>query len=347
MTTPIENVTLDYYKTNVGVFLRNTFGSHWSTLSLSMFKFNGIEFPNVLVGGNFFHLKGLDEITKVEKRKSSTNKHIGYKIREDIPQIIGPIKPFYSLEEVSQTWNDDLDKTEYGNIEFSTVRSLYTEAYETVPESWVGCSVTHNSLGTLIVENYEQPEKMQIKLHAAENFGSNKTDTVDLSSIVCYADFERMLTPGFMLHTRPCSLTSDQVYKIVRAHIKDNINPRAAQITSDYDFCFTVKRKVNHKPVTTRSEIKKQNGRSYATPKFRSNTKTHDLVEIFEMTNASNRYNGYTIIQGWTADNLIDMQDQVGHYLILLMSEINKEAMQCEHCNGVGVIVKGVGTNER
>lgn len=346
-----EVVSLDYYRTNVGIFLRNMWGGNYNgyagTPYLNNYRFNGIEFPNVLVGGNFFHLKGLDEITKVEKLKAASKKHVGYILRDDVPvSLERSLKPSYSLEEVAQTWNDDLDKTEYGNIEFSSVRSLYTEAYETVEPYWYEVNATHNVLGTLVVDNYEQPEKMIIRQHSTELY-KDRIDPVDLSTIVCYEDFERMLTPVFMLHTRPCSLTSDQVYRIVRAYIKDNINPRAAQVTSDYDFCFTVKRKVWHAPINTKREIKKQNGRSYATPKFKYDTKTHDLVEIFEMTPASKKYNGYTVIAGWQADNLVDMQQQVKYYLDTLMSEINKEVEQCPHCNGVGAIVKEIGTNDR
>jgi hypothetical protein len=60
---------------------------------------------------------------------------------------------------------------------------------------------------------------------------------------------ERMLTPEFALHERPCSITSKQTYDIVRYYVKENIDPKQAEVTSDYDFCFTVKKKVAIKPL--------------------------------------------------------------------------------------------------
>ena len=349
---PKEIVSLDYYKTNVGIFLRNMWGGSYNgyagTPYLSLFKFNDQQFPNVLRGGNFFLLDGLFEITKVEKLKAATKRHNGYKLIENIPpQLASSLKPFYSLEEVQQNWNDDLDKTEYGNVEFSAVRSMYTESYETIPEHWYEVDVKHNLLGTLTVDNWQEPEKMIVKMAKEDNWASTKTVDVDLSTIICYGDIERMLTPEFMLHTRPCSLTSGQVYSIVRAHIKSNINPAVAEITSDYNFCFTVKRKIHHKPVNTRTEIKKANGRSYTTPKFKHNTVSYKSAELFEMTNTQDKYKGYTIIEGWKADNLLDMQQQVKYYLDCVIEEINKDVEQCTHCNGVGAIVNKIGTNER
>lgn len=354
MTTPKETVTtvtLDYYKTNVGIFLRNIWGGSYNGYSgtpyLNYYKFNGKQFPNVLRGGNFFLLEGLQDIEKCEKLKPSTTRHSGYLLIESVPEaLVSSLKPFYSLDEVGQYYDDNSDRKCFSNKEFAAICGMYKEAFETVSEYWYEVEIKHNILGEIVVENWQEPEKMVVRSHQEGSF-NNKIDSVDLSAIVCYQDFERMLTPEFMLHTRPCSLTSDQVYKIVRAHVKDNINPMNAYITSDYDFCFTVKRKVKHKPITTRTEIKKNNGRSYATPKFKSNTETHKLVEIFEMTPASKKYSGYTVIQGWEADNLVDMQEQIKYYLDTLMHEINADVQECPHCNGVGAIVNKIATNER
>lgn len=293
-------------------------------------------------------LKGYKTSLKLKKLKAATTRHSGYKLIDTIPQQLkDSLKHFYSLEDVQQGWNDDLDVTEYGNIEFSAVRSMYTEAFETVPEQWIEVEAKHNLLGTLTIENWQEPEKMTVKLAKEDNWPSTKFVEVDLSTIACYSDIERMLTPEFMLHTRPCELTSNQVYQIVRAYIKENINPRCAEITSDYNFCFTVKRKVHHAPIHNKTEIKKANGRSYAAPKFKHSTVSYKTVELFEMTNAEDKYKGYTIIQGWKADNLLDMQEQIKYYLDMLMEEINSEAVQCECCGGHGAIVKKIETNNR
>ncbi|MFK5882928.1 MAG: hypothetical protein QM489_01155 [Candidatus Izemoplasma sp.] len=42
----------------------------------------------------------------------------------------------------------------------------------------------------------------------------------------------------------PCEISSQDLYNIIRERVKQNINYENAAITSDYDFCFTVKRKL-------------------------------------------------------------------------------------------------------
>ena len=342
------SVKLEYYQTNLGVFLRNPWGMSYNSYSgvphFELYKFNGKVYSNTLRSGYLF-LEGLQSIDKVETKVAAKQNKIGYEVKEEAPEALkASLKPYYSLEECGY-YLDDGDAC-FKNEEFKAIRSMYKESYEIIPEYWEERGVTHVVLGNITVDNWQEPEKMEIKFHA-EGSWNNKIETADLSSVVCYSDIERILTPGFLLHNRPCSLTSDQVYKIVRAHIKDNINPANAVVTPDYDFCFTVKRKVKHTPVTTKTEIKKQNGRRYATPKFSTHTTSYKEIEIFEMTPASKKYGTYTVIKGWQADNLLDMQEQLKYYLDMLMEEINADVQQCQHCHGVGAIVNKIGTNKR
>lgn len=346
----MSKVVITYYKTNVGIFIRNLWGSfynNWSSTSyFSNYKFNGKVYKDILVGG-YLHLPNVSEIEMVEKLEQGRTFVVGYQLNDNTPEALkATLKNFYSAEEVNLEYEDDTEEPIFYLEDFNAVKSLYEAKYAQQEPSWVPIEFDLQLLGTLEIENYNTPEKMSIKVHQEGGF-NNKVDTVDLSSIVCYSDFERMLTPEFMLHSRPCSLSSDQVYKIVRAYIKDNINPLTAQVTSDYDFCFTVKRKIHKTPIVVRTEIKKQNGRSYATPKFKTTTSSYDLVELFEMTPASEHYDGYTVIQGWSADNLQEMQQQVKVYLNSLMQEINKDVCKCEYCGGTGHIIKSIGTNAR
>ena len=119
-------------------------------------------------------------------------------------------------------------------------------------------------------------------------------------------------------------------------------------VTSDYDFCFTVKRKITIKPITTRREIKKDNGRSYASPKFKTIIQQFKEIEIFEMTPEDKKYGGYTPIAPWHANNLREMKEQIETYLANLMEEINKPVAECECCNGTGHVVgPNIDTNAR
>jgi hypothetical protein len=57
-----------------------------------------------------------------------------------------------------------------------------------------------------------------------------------------YNLLDRITTHPVLLQTKPCYLTNEESYKIIRNHVKVNINPKYAKITSDYDFCFTVEK---------------------------------------------------------------------------------------------------------
>lgn len=351
MTDPIEKpLVIQYYKTNVGLFIRNLWGSKYNqwvaTSYFRNYRFNGIVYEDVLTGG-YLALPDVLSIDTLEERVAPKNNLVGYVLREDAPDALkSSLKPFYSLEEVRKYWDEDDENHAFNNIEFSQVQGMYQEKYEMTEETWKPRSFELELLGTLEVSNWQKPEAMIVKQSETSSHRDGIV-AVDLSTIVCYSDIERMLTPEFLLHNRPCTLTSDQVYKIVRAYVKENINHRAAEITSDYDFCFTVKRKVAHKPILHRQEITKANGRSYANPRFKTHTTTHKYVEIFEMTPASQRYGTYTVIQGWKADSLQDMQEQIKYYLDALMKEINAEYVECECCKGVGAVVNKIGTNQR
>ena len=347
-TQPI--VKLHYYKTNLGLFLRNLWGSGYNNYNamshFSDYRLNGVVYDdNTLVAGAWLPMLGVDAISKVETKVSAKKIHVGYKVKEDVPEAVkAGLKPEYTLEETG--FHCDSEGDFVFSAEFSPLRSLYEPTYEISPEKWEEREFEAVCLGAYEVEDYQQPEKMKIKLHREHtSWGGVKTEEVDLSFIVCYSDIERILTPSFMLHKRPCFLKPDQVYKIIRAHIKENINPHCAEITSDYDFCFTVKRKIHHPPVVSKVEIKKSNGRSYATPKFKTTSTTHKSVELFEM--APKAYNNYTVCQGWQAESLEEMKEQVRLYLDALMEEINKDVELCSCCNGVGAVVKKIPTNSR
>ena len=350
MSVPIEKpMTISLYKTNVGLFIRNLWGpqySNWgATSQFCNYRFNGVVYEDILTGG-YLALPDVSSIETLEERVVPQKKLVGYSLREDAPDTLkSNLKPFYPIEELGKCWDDD-DGEVFKNTEFSQVKGMYQEKYEMTEEGWKPKPFDVQILGELEVSNWKKPEAMVVRQVAETNY-SEKIISADLSTIVCYSDIERMLTPEFLLHNRPCTLSSDQVYKIVRAYIKENIDPRAAEITSDYDFCFTVKRKIAHKPIVRRNEEKKANGRSYATPRFKSYTTTYKSVEIFEMTSATRKYQGYTAIQGWCADNLEEMQQQVKHYLDTLIKEINTEYVECECCNGVGAIVNKIPTNQR
>lgn len=228
------------------------------------------------------------------------------------------------------------------------LQGFYELKYEALPPCLEDVEIQETIVGEYEVSNLSRPEEMKVSFLEAVGW-DRKVFTRDLQSVVCYDDIEKLLVPDFLLYTRPCKLTSAQVYKIVRAYIKDNINSSNAVITSDYDFCFNVSKRIKTKDTVTK-EIKKNNNKSYRPPRFVTNPR-EEKKEIFRMSWAGYKgtggYDGYPCIEPWEANNLKEMQENIKTYLDELMEEINRPLEECEHCKGAGVIVNKIELNNR
>lgn len=355
MTPTKAKTKFELYKTNVGLFLRNPWSSSYNNYAgtpyMQNYRINGVVQDKAPIFNGYIKLDiQEDEILSVDKLKQGGLVCVGYKLKHEY-LASDKIPLFLKPETVNAKWDDDEERMVWESLD--TLQSLYEVVQERSSDSWEKEDFEVVVLGTLYVENFQQPERMVVKTMRPDDWGvaSDKMSGADVASIVRYEDFERMLTPDFLLHERPCFLTSKQVYDIVRAYVKENINPKNACITSDYDFCFTVKRKVKIKPYEQKREVLNSRGKSFARPKFKSSTVQHKEVEIFEMTWAGYKgaggYQGYTCIEGWKANNLKEMQEQIKQYLEELMEHINEDVQECPHCSGVGHVVNKLGTNER
>jgi hypothetical protein len=108
-----------------------------------------------------------------------------------------------------------------------------------------------------------------------------------------------MIFPEVLLHNRPCSFTSKAVYDITRQYVLNHIDHSVAEITSNYDFCFEVQKKI---PLHVPEKITYQNffGRTK-----RERSKVHTAIKeyrkstVFEMTSNVDHYRGYTPISLW------------------------------------------------
>lgn len=326
-------IKIEYYQSNLGVFIKND----WS---MSNSYINGIPFDKG-IARKCFRQFDIQSIDKVERKSSPTYEIIGYNLK--VVELASDKIPVYLKQEDVQPYMDEDNNTCWTNYE--EIRGLYT--VDSVQKEGVLAPVEYQlvCLGTLQIDNIESPATMTTNVSNPKTIPT-EAKGYDLSGLVTYSDLEQMLTPEFLLHERPCKLTSKQMYSIVRNWVKTNINPKCAEITSDYDFYFNVKRKLYHPPVTIRTEIKKQNGRSYATPKFDTRTKAYDSVQIFEMTWAGyGGYEGYTCIQALEGSSLKDISERLKYYLEMLMDEINKELDKCSCCKGYGYIVKSISSN--
>jgi len=218
-------------------------------------------------------------------------------------------------------------------------RSLYHRLFDKLPDYWEDIDFSVEYRGTISIDYVNNFQDMKIKFIDDIGYHNTTIKELDLSSIVQYDELDEMLTAPIAIHNRPCKLTSPQTYKIIRAYVKENINNTYAIIKSDYDFCFSVKKRIPIKPYVIKNEIKKSNGRSYVRPKFHTRTIDHKEIELFEMTDSHHKYNNYPIIKGFEGDNLQDLANQIKVFLDELITRINEPLVECEHCNGYGHIV--------
>lgn len=179
--------------------------------------------------------------------------------------------------------------------------------------------------------------KRKVKYEVESGFTSKIVEQ-ELANVVVYDDIIKIITPEFALQQSPCKLTSKQMYSIVRQYIKENIDHKENSITSDYDFWFTVKKRVHTKPfLTTESYLK---GKSW---KDRKVTKTEKLVEVFEMTwkgyKGNSGYGGYTCIPQLEGDNLQDLTEKLDIYLENLIAQLNTTVVECDCCKGTGHLI--------
>lgn len=164
-----------------------------------------------------------------------------------------------------------------------------------------------------------------------------------------YDMISQIITPEILLHTQPCKLSAKDSYDLVRKHIKQNINYDVAEITSDYDFCFTVKKKITlWKPHHYQVDVNNSFFGKKKKPKYVQRVSTSNSVTIFEMTPANKPYERYPPLAPFEGDTQDDLKNNIDAYLYHLMGVINEQLQFCECCNGTGVnnIVK-VETNKK
>jgi len=336
-------VNIVAYETNLGLFVRqDTEITSYSSNYTYNVKINGNDV--VLHSKQWTHLENVFSIDSYQEFKKDGNKHVGYELK--ISSVASDAIPLnISVEEVNAKYDDDQE--EWIWEKYNDLKGLYKPVHVALPDEWKDVEYSVRVIRKLQIDNYEKPLEMKVQAIVEGSWNSQRKE-VDLSQAVSYSDIERLLTPDFLLHERPCTLSSLQMYQIVRAHIKDNIDGKYARITSDYDFAFTVKRRIAIKPYTVRTEEKNSRGRSFARPKFKTTSVEHREVELFEMTHTERNYQGYTPISSYSANSLKEMSEFLKDYLDNLMAEINRPVQECSHCGGTGhVEMKKIGTNER
>ena len=225
------------------------------------------------------------------------------------------------------------------------VYALYEKKYDLTEEKM---ELVENLKFEILFEvnNFEFPPSVNYDATVRVNWTDKKVKITNAN--FKHQLFDRMIIPDILIHNYPCEISSVDLYNVVRQYIKDNINTKYAKITSDYDFCFTVKKLI---PMYTPKDYTYMN--PFARTK-KEREKIHKAVskyreeEIFEMTHADSKYRGYTVIQPISANNEYELKEKIDTYLESLIKYINEPLIECEHCKGLGFVneIKRINTNQ-
>lgn len=332
-------LSIEYYKTNIGNFFRLTGSYHYRDLSIySIISINGVSVNDIPFENGWYRLEG--ELKDFVYQPKESTKIVGYKIID--ARLVSDVLPQYIPIEDIETEYDDIEERTVWVGSYSDFERYYVPEYrKEVPEPIV-IQPNLKLIRELRIDNYEAPQKMEVTYKEVGLWKATEK-VVDLAKIATVSELEALLTPEFLIHTRRHTLSSKVMYSIVRDHVTKNINPRQAKITSNYDFCFAVSKIVHTKPYSVSKEVLTKAARSYKPPRFKTEATTEKLVPIFEMTwagyrSATTGYDGYTCIEPLRGDTLKELYDNLMRYLDDLMYAINHDMRECEHCNGIGYL---------
>lgn len=192
-----------------------------------------------------------------------------------------------------------------------------------------------------VIGLYEYKSDKQDATKESIDFKLNIIEEIDDLFEIVKTDFElefdllaKLTHHPVTLTRHPCGLSAQDSFNIIRNHVTENINNKYARITSDYDFCLTVKKIIATDGDKKEKVLTKhlQNNRTNYKTKL---NKTREVV-VFEV--APKSYQNYSVVKPFTGKNYDDLQNNITDYLNNLMKQINKPLEDCSHCNGYGVV---------
>lgn len=216
--------------------------------------------------------------------------------------------------------------------DYKTYESLYELKYDSQPDKLEDREFEFTLL--IEIDHIDPLDSFQYSVEKT----NDKTNTIITDENINYQIIDKIIFPDFLLHLRPCNLTSHDSYRIVRQYVKEHIDGNVATITSDYDFCFTVKKliplaKTKKYTVDVNNNIFQKRKRK---PKYVTKQEKHRTEVCFEM--APKSYNNCPVISGFSGKNQKDLKKNIDRYCKDLIDFINKPLKECPHCDGYGVI---------
>lgn len=304
-------------KTNEGCYIQL---DHYGRYNENNLLFDGVS-PTKTFDQKWYYIKDipkkvtcLDEQLYINHRYELKDKSI---VSEKFPLV-------FCKDDVT---TKDGDFTE----EFSEISSLYKYVYDTPPRVEVELDVKFIIVADVV--KVVKPSCFDYDIMSTGWLSNKKTFKFDANELE-YSLMDKIVFPPILLPQRPCMIKSKDLYNIIRAHIKKHIDNRYAKITSDYDFCFTVKKSLSL------SEYEKQdvNKNKNKTKKNRYITEREHIC--FEMTNKEDAYKGYIPLEDLYGENQEDLKSKIDNMCEDILTMINEPLVSCPHCYGRGAIIQ-------
>lgn len=289
------------------------------------------ELPKATFDKHWFFVKNKPKIIEKEISQSSINYR--YELI-DKSMKTDKIKMVFKREDVAELNNYEwIWKDAYAHLE-----SLYQLECDEQPD--IKEKIEFEIEVVYEIKKLDEPKDFHYRILEKRGFGASKKTEINRDDIQ-HQLIDKIVFPSIMQHLTPSVLTSEQTYHIVKAYIKDNINPYYAEITSDYDFCFAVAKKIRlleHEKYTIDVNASWFSKRKRK-PKYETRYHKNRKIQIFEMTHKGDNYKNYTAIKGFEGKDEKDLKEKIDYYLKCLIECINKPLTECPKCKGNGVII--------
>lgn len=333
-----EILDLAIIRTKDGLFISddpNNTGNYTCTY-LNKYKING-KIPKKAFHKKWVFMQDDQEITSIKESMPEEKTNYRYVLEDpSFEDHDKGVLAYFHRDEIAYKdddycwqWKDDV----------SHLRSLYRETHDIVPAYWK--EVDFTAVVVMELDHVQSPCDFSFEVYNENHnrWGDDDRKFYYTGEHVQKQILDTIIFPSLVQHETECKISSHDLYKIVRTYIKNNINNESAEITSDYDFCFTVQKKIKlDEPYTQKTEIKTAKGKSYKNRKYRSRYITERMVEVYEMTHSPKSYSSYTPIAGMQAKNLQELKDKIDNLCQELIEMINEPLKDCPHCKGMGVV---------
>jgi len=271
--------------------------------SLGSYLFDEVK-PETTYNGTWFKIPAIP--TLIQRKISGCRVNRRFLLKPDFP-VTAKTPELITWEQWNQT--DDDDDYEL----FTEVRGLYEEHYEMSEDSLEDVEFSIN-----VIEELDEFVMVKPQYEMKYNF------------------LDMLNTNPVLLQLKPCSLDAQQSYNIIRAYVKTHINPQWARVTSDYDFCFTVKKNIALTEAEEYSiDVNNLGFGKKRKPKYETRYRRTREIEVYEV--APKPYQNYSIVKPFVGKSYEDLQKNIQAFLDDLMEVINRPMVDCEHCGGTGI----------